>query len=81
MVLALKVIASQTNGAASVKPILPCVSSANRMPREFSRPLNTSVFVKTDFTKRKTELASLVVMVAQNAHQPQNATFVFLRPL
>ena len=81
MVHALKVIASQTNGAASVKPILPCVSSANRMPRESSRHLNTFVFAKTDFTKLKMELVSLAEMVARNAHSPQNATSVFLRPI
>jgi hypothetical protein len=70
MVHVFKVIASQTNGAVSVKPTLPYASSAKPLQRESSRPLDTSVFVKTDSTKLKMELASHVVMVAQNAHQP-----------
>ena len=81
MVHVFKVIASQTNGAVSVKPALPYASSAKPLQRESSRSLNTSVFVKTDSTKLRMELASHVVMVAHNAHQPHIATSVFLRPL
>lgn len=80
MVHAFKAIVSQTNGAVSVNPTLPYASSVNPLQRESSRPQNISVFAKTDSTKLKMELASHVVMVAQNAHQPQNATSVFLRP-
>jgi hypothetical protein len=74
---AFRVTANQTSGAATVKPIFHCVSSARQQPKESSKRHNTSASAKMDSTKLKTELASRVPVDVQDAHPPPNVTSVY----
>lgn len=74
---AFRVTANLTSGVATVKPIMPCVSSFRQQQKESSKSHNTFASAKMDSMKLKTELASRVPVDAQDVNQPQNVASVY----